>query len=308
MTTLYYSHPIFLKHNTGPVHPESADRLQAIEKALSAPPFASLVRKQPPKASLQQILRVHSQSHIDTVFNAVPRSGLNYIDNDTILSPASADAALYAAGALCDAVDRVLDGEANNAFCAVRPPGHHATPDRAMGFCLFNSIAIGAEQARTKHRIKRLAIVDFDVHHGNGTQAIFEQQPRVLYASTHQAPPLFPGTGFATETGVGNIFNVPLEAGSNGAVFRQAFSVKIVPALDAFKPELLMISAGFDAHRDDPLATLNWQEEDFSWVTETLVGIAKKHCDGRIVSTLEGGYHLTALGRSVAAHLKVLLG
>jgi acetoin utilization deacetylase AcuC-like enzyme len=237
----------------------------------------------------------------------VPKSGFSRVDADTVISPASGDAALRAAGAAIAAVDAVMKGEAANAFCAVRPPGHHAEPDRAMGFCLFNSIAVGAAHAEAVHGIQRIAIVDFDVHHGNGTQTMTASRANWLYASTHQYP-FYPGTGSVREHGPhNNIVNAPLSAGAGSAEFRAAFEEVILPALDRFRPELLMISAGFDAHRSDPLASIELDEDDFAWATEALADVARRHSGGRIVSLLEGGYDLTALAASVAAHVRVLM-
>jgi acetoin utilization deacetylase AcuC-like enzyme len=306
MTTLLYTHPSFLEHDTGLGHPESAKRLHAINRALSRPEFAALVKKEAPRASLEQLRLIHSQHHVDRVLKAIPKIGHGYLDADTVISPASGEAALHAVGAVCAAVDAVFAGEASSAFCAVRPPGHHAEPDAAMGFCLFNNIAIAAEHARKHLGIRRVAIVDFDVHHGNGTQAAFSKQPDVLYASTHQSP-WYPGTGMASETGVGNIFNAPLPSGSGSAEFRAAMTGKILPAVDVFKPELILVSAGFDAHRDDPLAALNLVEEDYAWITNELLQLADRHARGRLVSALEGGYNLEALAASVAAHVRELM-
>ena len=249
---------------------------------------------------------VHTRAHVSNILGAVPRSGHVGIDADTILSPASGRAALRAAGAVCAAVDAVATSQAQNAFCAVRPPGHHAEPGRAMGFCLFNNVAVGALRAREVHGIKRVAVVDFDVHHGNGTQAAFENDDGFFYASTHQYP-LYPGTGAADETGIGNIVNVPLRPMSGSSQFRSGVSQRILPALDAFRPELVLISAGFDAHKNDPLAQLLLDEADYTWVTENLLEIAYRHAAGRIVATLEGGYDLAALSASVAAHTRVLM-
>ena len=305
MRTLYYSHPDFLFHNTGPGHPECADRLRSIEKALAAPEFSNLIRLSPPLGSEQQVRLIHPQLHLDTLLEAMPEQGEYYLDHDTVLSSGSKQAAFRAVGAVCDAVDRVLTGTADNAFCALRPPGHHAEPQLAMGFCLFNNIAIAAEYARRQHRLERIAIVDFDVHHGNGTQAAFYRQPNVLYASSHEMPH-YPGTGHPSETGVGNIINVPLAAGDSGIEFRQKYSNIILPALKKFRPELVLISAGFDAHKDDPLASIGLVEDDFKWLTEQLMAIADSCCNGRIVSALEGGYNLKALAASVAVHVKSL--
>jgi acetoin utilization deacetylase AcuC-like enzyme len=304
--TLYYSHADFLLHDTGISHPESADRLRSIANALDTPEFSGLIRTSPPLGTEQQIRLIHTQSHIDNVLNAIPRHGLRYLDADTVLSPGSDEAALRAVGAACDAVDKILAGEADNAFCAVRPPGHHAESERAMGFCLFNNVAIAAEYARTKHQLKRIAIVDFDVHHGNGTQAAFYEQPAVFYASSHEVPH-YPGTGYPSETGVGNIINVPLAAGESGLEFRQKYSRIILPALRTFKPELLLVSAGFDAHRDDPLASIGLVEDDYRWITQELMEIAGIYCENKMISILEGGYNLKALGASAAVHVKALL-
>jgi acetoin utilization deacetylase AcuC-like enzyme len=306
MTTLLYTHSSCLDHDPGSHHPEAPARLRTVLAALSGPQYARLERREAPEAALDDILRVHSRHHVEHVLGAVPKAGHAAIDADTVLSPASGTAALHAAGAVAAAVDAVVAKEADNAFCAVRPPGHHAEPDRAMGFCLFNNAAIGALRAREVHGFERVAVVDFDVHHGNGTQAAFEADDNLFYASTHQYP-LYPGTGAASETGVGNIVNVPLRPMSGSGPFRVAMTGRVLPALDAFRPDLLLISAGFDAHRSDPLAQLMLEEADYTWITERLVEIAFRHADGRLVSTLEGGYDLTALGASVAAHVRVLM-
>lgn len=309
MTTLYYYHDDFLGHQPHFSHPESPDRLRSIEKALQAPVFAKLLRKTPPLGDeqLAQARLIHSQAHLDKTLRAVPKGSHQYIDTDTYLSHGSRDAALRAVGAVCDAVDQVMAGNADNAFCALRPPGHHAEPNQAMGFCLLNNVAIAAAHARQRHHIDKVAIIDFDVHHGNGTQAAFAKQAEVLYISSHEMPN-YPGTGYASETGVGNIVNIPLATGTDGSEFRRLIGLKALPALRAFKPELLLISAGFDAHRDDPLAGIELVEDDYRWITEELLKIANEYCKGRIVSALEGGYNLEALARSVAAHVKVLLG
>ena len=306
MTTLLFTHPACLDHDPGRHHPESPARLRAVLDALADPEFARLERREAPEAALEDLLRVHSRPHVERLLHAVPKSGHVGIDADTILSPASGAAALRAAGAVVAAVDAVVAGEADNAFCAVRPPGHHAEPARAMGFCLFNNIAVGALRARAVHELHRVAVIDFDVHHGNGTQAAFETDDGLFYASTHQSP-LYPGTGSASETGVGNIVNVPLRPMSGSSQFRAAMTQRILPALDAFRPELVLISAGFDAHRSDPLAQLMLNEEDYTWVTEKLIEIAYRHAGGRLISTLEGGYDLPALGASAAAHIRVLM-
>jgi acetoin utilization deacetylase AcuC-like enzyme len=306
MTTLLYTHPSCLAHDPGDYHPEAPARLRAVLAALSGPQYARLERREAPEAALDDVLRVHSRRQVERLLGAVPKSGHVAIDADTVLSPASGTAALHAAGAVSAAVDAVVAKEADNAFCAVRPPGHHAEPDRAMGFCLFNNAAIGALRAREVHGLDRVAVVDFDVHHGNGTQAAFEADDNLFYASTHQSP-LYPGTGSASETGVGNIVNVPLRPMSGSGPFRLAMTGRILPALDAFRPDLLLISAGFDAHRSDPLAQLLLDEADYIWVTEKLLEVANRHADGRVVSTLEGGYDLTALAASAAAHVRVLM-
>jgi len=304
--TLYYSHPDFLFHQTGTGHPECPDRIRSIEQALAAPEFSGLIRQSPPLGTERQIRLIHSQSHIDTILKAMPTQGEHYLDQDTVLSPGSRLAAFRAVGAVCDAVDKVLAGKADNAFCAIRPPGHHAEPEQAMGFCLFNNIAIAASYALHHYQLGRIAIVDFDVHHGNGTQAAFYHQPKVVYTSSHEMPH-YPGTGHPSETGVGNIINVPLTAGDSGVEFRQKYRSMILPALKNFKPDLLLISAGFDAHKDDPLASIMLVEDDFKWITEELMAIADSCCKGRIISALEGGYHLKALAASVAIHVKTLM-
>jgi acetoin utilization deacetylase AcuC-like enzyme len=306
MTTLLYTHPACLDHDPGRHHPESPARLRAVLAALDSPEFASLERREAPEAGLEDLLRVHPRRHVERIFDAVPRAGHVGIDADTVMSPASGRAALHAAGAVVAAVDAVVAKEADNAFCAVRPPGHHAEPERAMGFCLFNNAAIGAQRARQWHGLARVAVVDFDVHHGNGTQAAFETDGSLFYASTHQYP-LYPGTGAASETGVGNIVNVPLRPMSGSSQFRLGITRHILPALDAFRPELVLVSAGFDAHKSDPLAQLMLDEEDYAWITERLLEIASRHAAGRFVATLEGGYDLPALGASVAAHVRVLM-
>ncbi len=306
MTVLFYTHPTGIEHDAGPGHPEAPVRLQAILKAVERAALPGLERREAPRATIEQIERVHPAPYPASLLDRVPAEGHARLDPDTAMSPASGEAALRAAGAACAAVDAVIGGEAKAAFCAMRPPGHHAEPDRAMGFCLFNSIAIGALQARHVHGLRRIAVVDFDVHHGNGTQAAFWDDPDLLYVSTHQWP-LYPGTGSPRETGVaGNIVNVPLGPGSGSDEFRVAVEARVLPAVDRFRPELLMISAGFDAHRADPLASLALTEQDFAWITDELGKLARSHAQGRIVSVLEGGYDPPALGRSVVAHLESL--
>jgi acetoin utilization deacetylase AcuC-like enzyme len=306
MTTLLLTHEACLAHNPGSHHPESPARLKAVMDGLSAAPFAKLKRKRAPDADLDDIARCHPRAFVDAVLAAVPKQGYAAIDSDTVMSPGSGEAALRAAGAMVAAVDAVIAGEAKNAFCAVRPPGHHAEPEHPMGFCIFNNVAIGAEHARRAHKLERVAVVDFDVHHGNGTQAIFEADPHVFFASTHQSP-LYPGTGAASERGVGNVVNVPLRPMSGSAEFRAGMTDKILPALESFRPQLVLVSAGFDAHRADPLAQLLLEEADYAWVTERLLETAGRHAEGRLVSTLEGGYDLEALAASAEAHVGALL-
>jgi acetoin utilization deacetylase AcuC-like enzyme len=306
MPTLLLTHPACLRHDTGQGHPERADRLRAIDDALGSDAFARLKREQAPRADLAVIERLHPASYVEAIRAAMPKRDYVHLDPDTVISPGSWEAALRAAGAAVHAVDQVMAGAAQNAFCAVRPPGHHAEPARAMGFCLFNTVAIAALHARAVHGAERVAVVDFDVHHGNGTQAAFWSDETLFYGSTHQMP-LFPGTGAASETGLGNIVNAPLAPGDGGEQFRAAFLSRILPELDAFAPDLLLVSAGFDAHKADPLAQLQLVEADFAWVTEQLLEAAAKHCGGKLVSTLEGGYDLDALGRSTAIHVQTLM-
>jgi acetoin utilization deacetylase AcuC-like enzyme len=306
MTTLLFTHLDCTGHQTGEGHPESPARLSAVIAALEDPGFAGLVRRPAPLADKDALARVHGMAFVERLLTSVPENGRRALDPDTILSPGSGVAALRAAGAMTAAVDAVATGKARNAFCAVRPPGHHAEPDRSMGFCLFNSVAVAARHAQATHNLPRVGIVDFDVHHGNGTQAVAETDASLFFASSHQYP-LYPGTGARDETGVGNIVNAPLAAGSGGALFRQTWERRILPALDAFAPDLLLVSAGFDAHRADPLAGLELEEDDFAWVTERLTEMAARHCGGRLVSVLEGGYDLRALAGSAAAHVTALM-
>jgi acetoin utilization deacetylase AcuC-like enzyme len=305
MTMNLYTHAACLRHDAGPGHPESPLRLQTVLEALDSDRFASLERIEAPRATREQITRVHAQRLIDLLSDNVPSEGYVRVDADTAMCPDSLEAALRAAGAVCAAVDAMLDGDATRAFCAVRPPGHHATHDTAMGFCLFNSVAVGAAHAMSRG-IERIAIVDFDVHHGNGTQDIFWNTPNVLYASTHQSP-LYPGTGARNEKGAGNIVNAPLPPGAGSAEFRQAFDEIVLPALRAQRPQLVIISAGFDAHRLDPLADLNLEAEDYAWATRALVGVAEEFASGRVISSLEGGYSPTALRESTVAHVAAML-
>ncbi len=305
MTTALYTHPACLVHDPGPGHPESPARLRTVLAALEDKRFTALVRITAPRATRGQLECVHTSQLIDAIFAAAPSEGHIRIDADTGMSADSPEAALRAAGAVCAAVDAALDGGAARAFCAVRPPGHHATRAAAMGFCLFNNIAIGAAHALARG-MERVAIVDFDVHHGNGTQDIFCTDPRVLYASTHQFP-LYPGTGASAETGVGNIVNVPLPPGTGSAGFRDAFEQFALPALRAFAPQLVLISAGFDAHRLDPLADLNLESDDYAWATTELVNIAQTSASGRVISSLEGGYSPTAMRECTTAHVSAML-
>ena len=307
MTTLLLTHPACLEHDTGYGHPERPDRLRAVNKALAAPAFNALARKEGPRADLAAIERIHPKAYVEMVKSEIPEQNHNWLDPDTVVSSGSWEAALRATGAVLHAVDQVAEGKAKNAFCAIRPPGHHAEPSKAMGFCLFNSAAVAAMHARAAHGAKRVAVVDFDVHHGNGTQAAFWEDKDAFYGSTHQMP-LFPGTGALDETGVGNIFNAPLSPGDDGEKFRAAYAERVLPGLDAFAPELLIVSAGFDAHLMDPLAQIRVLEPDFAWVTEKLMDVAEKHCGGKLVSTLEGGYDLDALADSTAIHVKTLMG
>ncbi|PUB17009.1 histone deacetylase family protein [Yoonia sediminilitoris] len=302
MTTALISHEDCLSHVTPPGHPEQVARLGAVLDALEGMP---LVQVKAPMVADDDLLRAHPQAHVDAMRAASPSSGVRSLDADTHMSPGSLTAAYRAAGAVVRAVDMVMGGEVANAFAAVRPPGHHAERQTAMGFCFFGSVAVGAKHALDHHGLDRVAIVDFDVHHGNGTQDLVEDDPRILFCSTHQSP-LYPGTGAAHEVGVDNVLNVPLPGGTGSKGFRDAMERLVLPRIDAFSPQLLIISAGFDAHAADPLAGMELQTEDFGWVTERLCDLADKHCQGRVVSSLEGGYDLAALGASAAAHVKVL--
>jgi acetoin utilization deacetylase AcuC-like enzyme len=306
MTTLLISHPACLAHDMGPGHPERPDRLRAVLAALDAPAFAGLARAEAPRASDAQLELVHPAAYVAALREASPAAGIVQLDADTAMSPGSFEAALRAAGAVCAAVDAVVAGDAANAFCAVRPPGHHAEPARAMGFCLFSNVAIGARHAQAAHGLRRIAVVDFDVHHGNGTQAAFWESADLMFISSHQSP-LYPGTGAPSERGAGNIFNQPLPPGAGGAEFRAVWRREGLPALRDFAPELILVSAGFDAHADDPLAQMNLHEEDYGWITGEIAAIARDCCNGRIVSSLEGGYDLRALASSAAAHVGGLM-
>ena len=307
MTTTLVTHPACIGHAPPPGHPECPARLEAALKALDSNEFAALKRREAPRVTDRALHRVHDPDYVAEVLAAVPESGYVQFDADTVGSPGTGEAIMRACGAVNLAVDLVMAGETTNAFCAVRPPGHHALADRAMGFCIFNHVAVGAEHARAICGLERVAVVDFDVHHGNGTQDMFYAKPGLFYASTHQSP-LYPGTGRPEERGVANnILNVPLRPGAGGEEFRRAFIDVLLPAVEGFRPEFLFISAGFDAHRDDPLANLRLDESDFAWATEALCKLANQACSGRVVSSLEGGYDLDALGRSVRAHVLALM-
>lgn len=307
MTTILYQPAACLNHDTGEDHPEHPMRHRAIQSVLENERFSDLIRATAKKADREQLARVHTAEHIDHILNCAPANGIAYLDADTVVSPGSVDAALYAAGAACEAVDDVIHGVARNAFCAIRPPGHHAEANQAMGFCLFNNAAIAAAQARHVHGLTRVAIADFDVHHGNGTQSFCENDPHLFYASSHQYP-CWPDTGLESETGIdGNVVNATLAPGSGSEAFRAAWTNLILPKLEAFRPELLIISAGFDAHSSDPQAHLRLLTADFAWITQELVKVANSTCQGKIVSVLEGGYDLHALAASVGVHVHVLM-
>jgi acetoin utilization deacetylase AcuC-like enzyme len=306
MPTLLLTHPDCLLHDMGEGHPERPDRLRAVDKALSAPAFAALKREQAPLADVAAIERLHPPRYVEAIRAASPRQGLVWLDPDTAMCPKSFDAALRASGATIYAMDQVMSGAANNAFCAVRPPGHHAEPSRPMGFCLFNNVAIAALHARTAHGAERVAVVDFDVHHGNGTQDAFWSDKNLFYGSTHQMP-LFPGTGALSETGAGNIFNAPLNPLDGSARFREAFLSRILPALTNFAPDVLLISAGFDAHRDDPLATCALTEETYAAMAGAMRALAGE-LGVPLGVVLEGGYDLEALARSTAATMEAVKG
>jgi acetoin utilization deacetylase AcuC-like enzyme len=308
MPVALFTHPACLEHDPGGWHPECPDRLRAVLRALEAPEFTALLRELAPAATPAQLLRVHSEAYVTAILAIRPPQGETVpLDADTVMSTGSAEAALRAAGGAVAAVDAVMAGWARAAFVAVRPPGHHAEPGRAGGFCLFNNAAIAAEQARAHWGLKRIAVVDFDVHHGNGTEATFGPDPDLFYGSTHQYP-CYPGTGAATMRGAaGNIVNAPLPPGSDGAAFRAAWAENILPALDRFAPELLIISAGFDAHHADPLAELRLDVADFAWLSERLVASAGRHCQNRVVSVLEGGYNLDVLAAASRAHVRALM-
>jgi acetoin utilization deacetylase AcuC-like enzyme len=313
MSTLLLTHPCFLDHDTGEGHPERPDRMRVLDKVFSDPRFDALVCAQAPLRDdvEEAILRCHPRIYLDRLKRLRPEPGAASVrlDPDTVLSPGTWEAALRAVGAGLESVDKVFANQdgIRNAFAQVRPCGHHAEAERAMGFCIFSNVAIAAKYARARHGAERIAVVDFDVHHGNGTQDIFWTDKDLFLGSTHQMP-LYPGTGAPDEEGVGNITNVPLRPGDGGSQFREAFNSRILPALNDFGPDLILISAGFDAHEADPLANLRLVEDDFAWATDKLMNVAEHHCRGRIVSMLEGGYDLAALGRSAAVHVALLMG
>jgi len=308
MTTRLYTHTDCFHHDPGRMHPEHPARLKAVLTALEGETFAALVKHEAPLAELNRLELAHPHAHIEGILGTVPKEGMRQIDTDTCVSAGSRESALRAVGGVCAAVDAVVTGECDNAFCAVRPPGHHAERTRAMGFCLFNNVAIGAFHARDKHRLHRIAVVDFDVHHGNGTQDLFWHDPDMWLASTHQMP-LYPGSGRMDERGVNNnIVNVPLQPMQGSDEFRQAVSDVVLPQLAKFQPELVLISAGFDAHEKDPLASLRLHESDFHWVTAEIMKVARSACGAGVVSVLEGGYEMESMGTSTAAHVRALMG
>ncbi|MGY2053151.1 histone deacetylase family protein [Methylobacterium sp. JK268] len=308
MTTLFLCHPASLDHATPHGHPERAARIRAIEHALEDERFSGLVREQAPRADLSVATLAHPEAYVAAIAEAAPHEGLVAIDSDTVMSPGTLEAVQRALGAAVQAVDEVMAGRVANAFAAMRPPGHHAERSRAMGFCFFNQAAVAVRHAQRAHGAERVALVDWDVHHGNGSQDIFWRDKSVLYGSTHQMP-LYPGTGAASERGdYDTIVNAPLHAGDDGERFREAFEAAILPRVDAFRPDLIVISAGFDAHWRDPLANLRLTEEDFAWATGRLMDLADRHAGGRVVSVLEGGYDLDGLAKSVAAHVETLMG
>ncbi len=306
MATLLVEDKVFLRHLVPTNHPERPERLLAISAALSDDKFAGLIRHDAPLADTDAIFAAHSERYVDEIRESIPPIGLVQIESDTYVSPDSFMVARRAIGASMMAVDEVMAGRVANAFSPHRPPGHHARPGSAMGFCLFNNAAVAAIHAQRMHGAERVAIVDWDVHHGNGTQEIFWSDGSVLYCSTHQMP-LYPGTGYPSETGVGNIVNCRLAAGDDGDAFRAAFNERVLPAIDVFRPDLIIISCGFDAHWRDPLANINLTEDDFVWATTALMTAADRHCKGRVVSLLEGGYDLQGLADSTAAHVATLM-
>ncbi|WLS04517.1 histone deacetylase family protein [Shinella oryzae] len=306
MTTFLFENPIFLEHHTPEGHPERSDRIRALNLALEHERFAPLVREKAPQANEDFVLLAHPESHLRAVMDAIPEEGINHFEADTHASPASLQAALTGIGGAVAAVDAVFSGKADNAFVAARPPGHHAEREKAMGFCFFNNAAIAARHAQKAHGAERVAIVDWDVHHGNGTQDIFFNDPSVLFCSTHQMP-LYPGTGAKDETGAGNIVNAPLSPNDGSDHFRDAFRSRVLPRVADFKPDLIIISAGFDAHHRDPLAQINLVADDFDWATARLMELSEKSANHRVVSLLEGGYDLEGLAESAATHIYRLM-
>jgi acetoin utilization deacetylase AcuC-like enzyme len=306
MVTTLITHPDCLQHQPEMGHPERPDRLRTVLTALGAPEFSRLQHEEADLATVDDLARVHDRAYVDRVLSSIPMTGVFRFDADTMVSSGSRNAILRAAGAVVQAVTIVMCGDSDNVFCAVRPPGHHALRNRAMGFCMFNNVAVGAASARAGHALSRVAVVDFDAHHGNGTEEMFMSDPGMFYASTHQFP-LFPGTGSVGQTRPSHIVDLPLPPGSGSAEFRRAYTETLLPALDRFNPQLIFVSAGFDAHRDDPITQLELVEDDYGWVTEQICEIARRRCFGRVVSVLEGGYDLNALSRSAAAHVRALL-
>jgi len=308
MHTLVLHHPACFRHEPGPGHPESPQRLHAVMETLRQPEFAQLEWREAPLGTREQVLLVHHAEYVDAIAAAAPQRGLVALDGgDTVMSPGTWEAVMRCVGAACAGVDAVVAGEAANVFCATRPCGHHAEPGRAMGFCIFNQAAIAAVHALDKHGLQRVAVVDFDVHHGNGTQAAFFHRPQLFFGSSHQSP-LYPGTGAASETGSsGNIVNLPLPPGCGSALFRERMASELLPALQRFAPQLIVVSAGFDAHRCDPLANMHLEDADFAWITREVMAIAEQLCQGRIVSILEGGYSGEGLADGCAAHVRALM-
>lgn len=306
MNVTIITHPACLEHEMGEGHPERPARLKTVLELLDGPPFDSLPREEAPRAEVEQLERVHDPDYVKRIFEMSPAEGLVLLDPDTRMGPPTLEAALRSAGAVVRGTDLAVSGAAKRVFCPVRPPGHHAEPDRAMGFCVFNGIAVAAAHALEHHGLERVAIVDFDVHHGNGTQAAMLSEARCLYVSSHQSP-LYPGTGLAEERGAGNIVNAPLPPGAGSTEFRETWYSELLPRLAEFRPQMVLVSAGFDAHVSDPLATMELEAEDYGWLTGELVRLAEEHAAGRVVSVLEGGYDLQALRASVAAHLEALM-
>lgn len=305
MNVAVYTHTDMLRHDTGEGHPESPARLAAVMQALEASAL-ELDRREAVEVDRDLVEAVHPRRLVQALEQAAPKHETVWIDADTSLSPGTLRAARLAAGAVVQAVQAVAAGDINRAFCAVRPPGHHAEPTRPMGFCIFSNLVIAARAAQAAG-LERVAVVDFDVHHGNGTQAVVENDPSLFYASIHEHP-LFPGTGDAGETGLGNVFNAPVHPGAPASLWRREFEKRLMPALDAFAPDLVLVSAGFDAHARDPLAHQSLEAADFAWATRALLDVARGRARGRVVSSLEGGYDLEALGRSAVAHVGALAG